>query len=75
MTGYYSWTELMFNTMINTLLQLSIVFVFLLYYVYALQMDEFQKSHVHMSDPDRVEELVTQLIQGGKSKLQVITLI
>ncbi|XP_072033736.1 cytosolic 5'-nucleotidase 3-like [Amphiura filiformis] len=36
-------------------------------------MDEFQKAHVHMADPDRVEELVTQLIKGGKSKLQVIT--
>ncbi|XP_071792246.1 cytosolic 5'-nucleotidase 3-like isoform X1 [Asterias amurensis] len=36
-------------------------------------MDEFQKPHVHMKDPDRVEELVTQLIRDGKTKLLVVT--
>ncbi|XP_022110905.1 cytosolic 5'-nucleotidase 3-like isoform X1 [Acanthaster planci] len=36
-------------------------------------MDEFQKTYVHMKDPDRVEELVTQLIKDGRSKLLVVT--
>ncbi|XP_038072092.1 cytosolic 5'-nucleotidase 3-like isoform X2 [Patiria miniata] len=38
-----------------------------------IAMDEFQKPYVHMKDPDRVEELVTQLIKDGKSKLLVVT--
>ena len=38
-----------------------------------MQMEEFQKPHVHMKDPDRVEELVTQLIKDGKTKLLVVT--
>ncbi|KAJ8019985.1 Cytosolic 5'-nucleotidase 3A [Holothuria leucospilota] len=36
-------------------------------------MEEFQKSNVHIRDSDRVEELVTQLIKGGKDMLQVVS--
>ncbi|XP_078620321.1 cytosolic 5'-nucleotidase 3-like isoform X4 [Branchiostoma floridae x Branchiostoma japonicum] len=36
-------------------------------------MDELQKENVHIRDPERVEKLLCQLIQDGKSKLQVIT--
>ncbi|XP_035661198.1 cytosolic 5'-nucleotidase 3-like isoform X2 [Branchiostoma floridae] len=36
-------------------------------------MDELQKENVHIRDPERVEKLLCQLIQDGKSKLQIIT--
>ncbi|XP_071943235.1 cytosolic 5'-nucleotidase 3-like [Antedon mediterranea] len=34
---------------------------------------EIQKAHIHIKDPDRVEEIVTALIKGGRNKLQVIS--
>lgn len=36
-------------------------------------MQEFQKKHVHIRDPERVEEIVTQLIKDGRHKLQVVS--
>ncbi|XP_033101792.1 cytosolic 5'-nucleotidase 3-like [Anneissia japonica] len=34
---------------------------------------EFQKANIHIRDPDKVEEIVTALIKGGRNKLQVIS--
>ncbi|TSN21179.1 Cytosolic 5'-nucleotidase 3A [Bagarius yarrelli] len=36
-------------------------------------MPEFEKSTVHIKDPERVEQIICGLIQGGASKLQIIT--
>jgi len=36
-----------------------------------LQMPQFEKSTVHMRDPERVEQIICGLIKGGASKLQV----
>lgn len=36
-------------------------------------MPEFEKSTVHMRDPERVEQIICGLIKGGASKLQIIT--
>ncbi|XP_066263475.1 cytosolic 5'-nucleotidase 3-like isoform X1 [Branchiostoma lanceolatum] len=36
-------------------------------------MDELQKENVYIKDKERVEKLLCQLIQDGKSKLQIIT--
>ncbi|XP_019618250.1 PREDICTED: cytosolic 5'-nucleotidase 3-like isoform X1 [Branchiostoma belcheri] len=37
------------------------------------QMEELQKENVYIKDAERVEKLLCQLIQDGKSKLQIIT--
>lgn len=34
-------------------------------------MPQFEKSTVHMRDPERVEQIICSLIKGGASKLQV----
>lgn len=34
-------------------------------------MPEFEKSTVHIKDPERVEQIICGLIKGGASKLQV----
>jgi len=39
-----------------------------------LKMPEFEKSTVHIRDPERVEQIICSLIKGGASKLQVQTL-
>ncbi|MFT7800438.1 cytosolic 5'-nucleotidase 3A isoform X1 [Arapaima gigas] len=36
-------------------------------------MPQFEKSTVHMKDPEHVEEIICSLIKGGASKLQIIT--
>uniref|UniRef100_A0A8C2BYR9 5'-nucleotidase n=1 Tax=Cyprinus carpio TaxID=7962 RepID=A0A8C2BYR9_CYPCA len=36
-------------------------------------MPEFEKSTVHIRDPERVEQIICSLIKGGASKLQIIT--
>ncbi|XP_077997148.1 cytosolic 5'-nucleotidase 3-like [Glandiceps talaboti] len=36
-------------------------------------MDEFQRTSVHIKNPERVEQILCQLIAGGKEKLQVVT--
>ncbi|KAM9309235.1 cytosolic 5'-nucleotidase 3 isoform 1-T1 [Pholidichthys leucotaenia] len=36
-------------------------------------MPQFEKSTVHMKDPERVEQIICDLIKGGASKLQIIT--
>lgn len=36
-------------------------------------MPQFEKSTVHMKDPERVEQIICSLIKGGASKLQIIT--
>ncbi|XP_071486042.1 cytosolic 5'-nucleotidase 3-like [Diadema antillarum] len=36
-------------------------------------MQVFQKKHVHIRDPEKVEEKVTQLIRDGRNKLQVVS--
>lgn len=36
-----------------------------------LQMPQFEKTSVHMRDPERVEQIICGLIKGGASKLQV----
>ncbi|XP_078143543.1 cytosolic 5'-nucleotidase 3 isoform X2 [Centroberyx gerrardi] len=36
-------------------------------------MPQFEKTTVHMRDPERVEQIICGLIKGGASKLQVIT--
>ncbi|XP_019618255.1 PREDICTED: cytosolic 5'-nucleotidase 3-like isoform X5 [Branchiostoma belcheri] len=36
-------------------------------------MEELQKENVYIKDAERVEKLLCQLIQDGKSKLQIIT--
>ncbi|XP_068615756.1 cytosolic 5'-nucleotidase 3-like isoform X2 [Brachionichthys hirsutus] len=36
-------------------------------------MPQFDKTTVHMRDPERVEQIICDLIKGGASKLQVIT--
>ncbi|CAL9706229.1 unnamed protein product [Knipowitschia caucasica] len=36
-------------------------------------MPQFEKSTVHMKDPERVEQITCGLIKGGASKLQIIT--
>ncbi|KAA8591942.1 hypothetical protein FQN60_017316 [Etheostoma spectabile] len=36
-------------------------------------MPQFEKSTVHMRDPERVEQIICGLIKGGASKLQIIT--
>lgn len=52
---------------LNRLISLVLsVFVF-------LQMPEFEKSTVHIRDPERVEQIICSLIKGGASKLQVQT--
>lgn len=35
------------------------------------QMPQFEKTTVHMRDPERVEQIICGLIKGGASKLQV----
>ncbi len=50
---------------LNRLISLVLsVFVF-------LQMPEFEKSTVHIRDPERLEQIICSLIKGGASKLQV----
>lgn len=39
----------------------------------SLQMPQFEKTTVHMRDPERVEQIICGLIKGGASKLQVET--
>lgn len=34
-------------------------------------MPQFDKTTVHMKDPERVEQIICGLIKGGASKLQV----
>lgn len=34
-------------------------------------MPQFEKTSVHMRDPERVEQIICGLIKGGASKLQV----
>lgn len=34
-------------------------------------MPQFEKSTVHMRDPERVEQIICGLIKGGAPKLQV----
>lgn len=34
-------------------------------------MPQFEKTTVHMRDPERVEQIICDLIKGGASKLQV----
>lgn len=34
-------------------------------------MPQFEKTTVHMRDPERVEQIICGLIKGGPSKLQV----
>lgn len=34
-------------------------------------MPQFEKTTVHMRDPERVEQIMCSLIKGGASKLQV----
>ncbi|KAI3361540.1 hypothetical protein L3Q82_012962, partial [Scortum barcoo] len=36
-------------------------------------MPQFEKTTVHMKDPERVEQIICGLIKGGASKLQIIT--
>uniref|UniRef100_A0A3P8RV07 5'-nucleotidase n=1 Tax=Amphiprion percula TaxID=161767 RepID=A0A3P8RV07_AMPPE len=36
-------------------------------------MPQFEKTTVHMRDPERVEQIICGLIKGGASKLQIIT--
>ncbi|XP_034030290.1 cytosolic 5'-nucleotidase 3 isoform X1 [Thalassophryne amazonica] len=36
-------------------------------------MPQFEKTTVHMRDPERVEQIICGLIKGGASKLQLIT--
>lgn len=36
-------------------------------------MPQFEKSTVHMKDPERVEHIICGLIKGGAPKLQIIT--
>lgn len=36
-------------------------------------MPQFEKTSVHMRDPERVEQIICGLIKGGASKLQIIT--
>ncbi|KAJ0066381.1 hypothetical protein NL108_011748 [Boleophthalmus pectinirostris] len=36
-------------------------------------MPQFEKSTVHMKDPERVEQIICGLIKGGANKLQIIT--
>ncbi|XP_068179136.1 cytosolic 5'-nucleotidase 3 isoform X1 [Antennarius striatus] len=36
-------------------------------------MPQFDKTTVHMKDPERVEQIICGLIKGGASKLQIIT--
>lgn len=36
-----------------------------------VQMPEFEKSTVHIRDPERVEQIICSLIKGGAAKLQV----
>uniref|UniRef100_A0A8B9HPV9 5'-nucleotidase n=1 Tax=Astyanax mexicanus TaxID=7994 RepID=A0A8B9HPV9_ASTMX len=36
-------------------------------------MPEFEKSTVHIRDPERVEQIICGMIQGGANKLQIIT--
>ncbi|KAM4735544.1 cytosolic 5'-nucleotidase 3 isoform 2-T2 [Anableps anableps] len=36
-------------------------------------MPQFEKSTVHIRDPERVEQIICGLIKGGASKLQIIT--
>lgn len=38
---------------------------------FSLQMPQFEKTTVHMRDPERVEQIICGLIKGGASKLQV----
>ncbi|XP_068940389.1 cytosolic 5'-nucleotidase 3A isoform X3 [Petaurus breviceps papuanus] len=38
-----------------------------------MQMPEFQKSTIHIKNPDKVEEILCGLIKGGAAKLQIIT--
>ncbi|KAI5085169.1 cytosolic 5'-nucleotidase 3, partial [Silurus meridionalis] len=33
-------------------------------------MPEFEKSTVHIKDPERVEQIICGMIKGGASKLQ-----
>lgn len=37
----------------------------------SVQMPQFEKTTVHMRDPERVEQIICGLIKGGASKLQV----
>lgn len=37
----------------------------------SLQMPQFEKTTVHMRDPERVEQIICGLLKGGPSKLQV----
>lgn len=39
--------------------------------ILSLQMPQFEKSTVHIRDPERVEQIICGLIKGGPSKLQV----
>lgn len=41
--------------------------------VASLQMPEFEKSTIHIRDPERVEQIICSLIKGGATKLQVQT--
>ncbi|XP_078452754.1 cytosolic 5'-nucleotidase 3A isoform X1 [Lampetra planeri] len=41
--------------------------------VAVLNMPEFQKRTVHIRDPERVEAIMCGLIEGGASKLQIVT--
>lgn len=41
----------------------------------SVQMPEFEKSTVHIRDPERVEQIICSLIKGGASKLQVKSLL
>ncbi|KAA0702842.1 Cytosolic 5'-nucleotidase 3A [Triplophysa tibetana] len=36
-------------------------------------MPEFEKSTIHIRDPERVEQIICSLIKGGATKLQIIT--
>uniref|UniRef100_A0A667Y9R0 5'-nucleotidase n=1 Tax=Myripristis murdjan TaxID=586833 RepID=A0A667Y9R0_9TELE len=38
-----------------------------------VKMPQFEKTTVHMRDPERVEQIMCGLIKGGASKLQIIT--
>lgn len=37
----------------------------------SVKMPQFEKTTVHMRDPERVEQIICGLIKGGASKLQV----
>ena len=42
------------------------------FYCFELQIEELNLPHVHIKDREKVEQLISTMIDGGRDKLQVI---